>query len=53
MAYLVSRQFEEEGGGPLKSLKKEHNEKYDVLEKELAAFDDIEPKALPALMTMS
>ena len=53
MAYLVSRQFEEEGGGPLKSLKKEHKEKYDALEKELAAFDDIKPKALPALMTVS
>lgn len=53
MAYLVSRQFEEEGGGPLKGMKKEHQEKYDALQKELAAFDDIKPKPLPALMTVS
>lgn len=53
MAYLVSRQFEEEGGGPLKGMKKEHQEKYNALQKELAAFDDIKPKPLPALMTVS
>jgi hypothetical protein len=39
--------------GPLKGMKKEHQEKYDALQKELAAFDDIKPKALPALMTVS
>ncbi len=53
MAYLVSRQFEEEGGGPLKGMKKEHQEKYDALQKELAAFNDIKPKPLPTLMTVS
>ena len=53
MAYLVSRQFEEEGGGPLKEMKKEHKEKYEALQKELADFDDIKPKPLPALMTVS
>ena len=49
----MSRQFAEEGGGPLKGIKKEHQEKYDALQKELAAFDDIKPKPLPALMTVS
>lgn len=53
MAYLVSRQFEEEGGGPLKGMKKEHQEKYDALQKELATFDSIKPKPLPSLMTAS
>ncbi|MDA1232715.1 MAG: PSD1 and planctomycete cytochrome C domain-containing protein, partial [Planctomycetota bacterium] len=53
MAYLVSRQFEEEGGGPLKGMKKEHQEKYDALHKELATFDHIKPKALPELMTVT
>ena len=53
MAYLVSRQFEEEGGGPLKSMKKEDKEKYDALQKELAAFDNIKPKPLPTLMTVT
>ncbi|MCA9008891.1 MAG: PSD1 domain-containing protein, partial [Planctomycetaceae bacterium] len=53
MAYLVSRQFEEEGGGPLKSMNKRDKEKYDALQKELAAFDVNKPQALPALMTVS
>ena len=53
MAYLVSRQFEEEGGGPLKAMKKEHQEKYDVLQKELAACGDVKPKPLPTLMTVT
>ncbi|MEZ6038965.1 MAG: PSD1 and planctomycete cytochrome C domain-containing protein [Planctomycetaceae bacterium] len=53
MAYLISRQFEEEGGGPLKSMKKEDKEKYDALKKELAEFDHIRPKPLPPLMTVT
>ena len=53
MAYLVSRQFEEEGGGPLKSMKKEDKAQYDLLQKELAAFDNIKPKPLPLLMTVT
>lgn len=53
MAYLVSRQFEEEGGGPLKNMKKEDKAQYDLLQKELAAFDNIKPKPLPQLMTVT
>ncbi len=53
MAYLVSRQFEEEGGGPLKSMKKEDKAKYEALQKELAAFDDIKPKPLGEVMTVT
>ncbi|MEM7477405.1 MAG: DUF1549 domain-containing protein, partial [Planctomycetota bacterium] len=50
MAYLVSRQFLEEGGGPLKALSKEDKAKHEALLKELAAFDSAKPKALPTLM---
>lgn len=53
MAYLVSRQFEEEGGGPLAGIKKEDKEKLDSLQKELQAFENIRPEPLPALMTVS
>ncbi len=38
MAYLVSRQFEEEGGGPLKSLSKSDKQRYEELKQELAAI---------------
>ncbi|MDP7017438.1 MAG: PSD1 and planctomycete cytochrome C domain-containing protein [Pirellulaceae bacterium] len=51
MAYLISRQFLEEGGGPLKSIKKEDKAKLDALQKELAEFDKLKPKPLPPLMT--
>ena len=51
MAYLITRQFYEEGGGPLKSIKKEDKEKLDALNKELTAFDKIKPKPLPKLTT--
>ncbi len=53
MAYLISRQFLEEGGGPLKSLSKEDKEKYDGLEKRLAEFDHLKPAPLPEVMTVS
>ena len=53
MAYLVSRQFLEEGGGPFKSLSKKDKAQREALEKELAAFDQIKPRPLPALMTAS
>ena len=53
MAYLVSRQFEDEGGGPLKDMKKDDKVKYDSLQKELAAFNNIKPQPLPVLMTVS
>ncbi len=51
MAYLISRQFEEEGGGPLKGMKKEHEQQYEELKKQLAEFDEFKPKPLPQVMT--
>lgn len=53
MAYLVSRQFEEEGGGPLKSMSAEDKKQLEELNKQLAAFDDIKPRPLPAVMTVT
>ncbi len=53
MAYLVSRQFEEEGDGPLKSITKEDKTTYEALKKELAEFDHLKPQPLPALMTVA
>ncbi|MEO2020553.1 MAG: DUF1553 domain-containing protein, partial [Pirellulaceae bacterium] len=53
MTYLVSRQFYEEGGGPLKSLGKEDQARHDTLLKELAAFDKLKPKPLGKLMTVT
>jgi hypothetical protein len=50
MAYLVARQFEEEGGGPLANMKKEDKEKYAALQEELKAFDHLKPQPLPQLM---
>ncbi len=50
MAYLVSRQFLEEGGGPLKDITKEDKAKHEVLKKELAAFDHLKPAPLPSIM---
>jgi hypothetical protein len=50
MAYLVQRQFEEEGGGPLANIAKADKEKYEALQKELAAFDHLKPPTLPPLM---
>lgn len=51
MAYLITRQFEEEGGGPLKGIKKEDEEKLEALNEQLATFDKLKPKPLPLLMT--
>ena len=53
MAYLVSRQFIEEAGGPLKTITKEDKEKHEALLKELAAFDHLKPEPLPELMTVT
>ena len=50
MSYLVSRQFEEEGGGPLRGMKQADKEKLAALKKELAAFDEQKPQPLPAVM---
>ncbi len=53
MAYLVSRQFIEEGGGPLKSMKKEDQAAIEKLEAQLAAFDELKPPALPQIATVT
>ena len=53
MAYLVSRQFLEEAGGPLKEITKEDKAAYEALKMELAKFDDIKPDELPPIMTAS
>lgn len=53
MAYLITRQFLEEGDGPLKNITPEDKAKYEALNKELAAFDRLEPQPLPALMTVT
>jgi hypothetical protein len=53
MAYLVSRQFTEEGGGPLKSAKKEDQARLEQLETQLAAWDELKPAALPKVMTVA
>lgn len=53
MAYLVSRQYMDEGGGPLKGMKKEDTEKHDALLKELAKFDHLKPAPLPEAMTVT
>lgn len=52
LSYFVTRQFEEEGGGPLKLLSKEDKLLYDALQAELATFDSLKPDPLPALMTV-
>ncbi len=53
MTYLVERQFEEEGGGPLANMSKEDRQEYERLKQALAAFDDLKPKPLPTLMAAS
>jgi cytochrome c553 len=53
MAYLVSRQFLEEGGGPLSGMKKEDKERYEALQKQLAAFDHLRPPSLEPVMTVT
>ena len=53
MAYLVSRQYMDEGGGPLKGMKKEDTEKHEALLKELAKFDHLKPPPLPEAMTVT
>lgn len=53
MAYLVSRQYLEEGGGPYKGMNKEDAAKHETLKKELAKFEHLKPKPLPEVMTVS
>jgi hypothetical protein len=51
MAYLVSRQFLEEGGGPLKAITPKDKATHEKLTKALAAFDHLKPDPLPRRMT--
>ncbi|MFN7841524.1 MAG: PSD1 and planctomycete cytochrome C domain-containing protein [Pirellula sp.] len=53
MAYLVSRQYLEEGGGPYSGMTKEDQELRKQYQEELAKFDGIKPTALPSIMTVS
>lgn len=51
MAYLISRQFLDEGGGPLSKMAKDDKAQYELLKKRLAEFDELKPDPLPSLMT--
>ena len=53
MAYLVSRQFWEEGGGPLRGMSKEDKAKHKALKEKLAEYDDLKPAPLPEVLTVS
>lgn len=53
MAYLVSRQFEEEGGGPLRGMSKEDKKKHEALQEKLEKFKHLRPDSPPGLMTVS
>ena len=53
MSYLISRQFLDEGGGPLKSAKKEDLARLEQLETHLAAWDELKPLPLPMIMTVT
>ncbi|MCU0712433.1 MAG: PSD1 and planctomycete cytochrome C domain-containing protein [Pirellula sp.] len=53
MAYLVSRQYWEEGGGPYNGMKKEDQELRKQYQEELAKFDEIKPAPLPPIMSVS
>ena len=50
MAYLVERQFYEEGGGPLKALSKEDKVLYDKLQTELQPYEHLKPKSPSPIM---
>ena len=51
MAYFIGRQFYEEGGGPLNSMKAGDKVAHESLTRELAAFDSLKPDPLPTLMS--
>lgn len=52
MAYLVRRQFTDEGGGPLSKISKADRKRLDELEAKLAEFDSIKPKSPPKVMSV-
>ncbi len=53
MAYLISRQYSEESGGPYASMSKEDIAKRDEIQKKLAAFNHLKPAPLPDAMTVT
>ena len=53
MAYLVERQFYEEGGGPLKSLSKQDAQRHAALQEQLAKYDHLKPTGLPSVMAVT
>ncbi len=53
MAYLVARQFYEEGGGPLSGMSKEDKAKMEEINKRLATFDSMKPAPLPEVMSVA
>lgn len=53
MAYLVARQFYEEGTPALKSMSKEDEAQLASLEEERAAFDALKPAPLPKTMCVT
>ncbi len=52
MAYLIVRQFTDEGGGPLAGMSKEDKAKLEELKKSLSAFDELKPEPLPPVMAV-
>ncbi|MBX3422675.1 MAG: PSD1 domain-containing protein [Pirellulaceae bacterium] len=53
MAYLVTRQFTEESGGPLSDLSKQDRQRHEELLKQLAEFDHLKPPELPEIMSVT
>jgi hypothetical protein len=53
MAYLVERQFAEEGDDPLKQMTGAQQKEYQALQQALAEYDSLKPAALPHLLTVA
>jgi mono/diheme cytochrome c family protein len=52
MCYLVERQVFEEQGGPFASITEDEKTKLAALQMQLAEFDSVKPKPLPAVMAV-
>ncbi|MCB9782738.1 MAG: DUF1549 domain-containing protein [Candidatus Omnitrophica bacterium] len=52
MAYLIERQFYEEGTPALKKMTEEDQKKLEGLEKQLSEFDHLKPPPLPEVMSV-
>ena len=53
MAYLIQRQFTEEGLDPLDKMTKAHQKQHQALLKALAEFESLKPQSLSPLMTVA